>query len=242
MNFPLKHALSSAGRYVLQHPSEMLSVAKHAAGMRIAVPLNALRWLAEHLLTGSKAPTDMVIEARSGALHLAATVEIYGTRMRLTSNIHVNEVACGADALQATVRVCDLSIDVLGKPDHPLAKMIQSGAMDLSKPAQLLKMAGKPPRFIVSSDGDRFTIDLMQLDQIAQNTAIVMALETITPVLSLTAIETGEDFLLLGLKATPAGMSQTLQTLRSIMPIPSQKHAGMPWATRRSMSALSVRI
>src|SRR5579863_1823646 len=44
MALPLRAALRSASRFMVKNPTTMLSMARHALGMRIAVPLDALRW------------------------------------------------------------------------------------------------------------------------------------------------------------------------------------------------------
>lgn len=43
MALPLRAALRSAGRFMVKNPATMLSMARHALGMRVAVPLDALR-------------------------------------------------------------------------------------------------------------------------------------------------------------------------------------------------------
>lgn len=219
MDFPLISALTSAGRYVRDNPASMITMARHAMGLNVAVPLDAIRWVAANLLTGDAAPKQMAIEAIAPAISIKSMVSVYGTDMRSGVTIEVEDLRCESDQFLVVLRVTDLQLEVVGKPDHPLAKMVASGALDLSKPAGLLGFVPKKPPFVVSAKGDRFELDLMRIPAVAENMPLRMALEAITPVINLRAVETRGDMLLFGLEATPTGLPQTLKMLRSFVPI-----------------------
>ena len=52
----MRPALRSAGRVRVKHPGTVLGMARHALGMRIAVPLDDVRWFIAATPTGKKAP------------------------------------------------------------------------------------------------------------------------------------------------------------------------------------------
>jgi hypothetical protein len=92
--------------------------------------------------------------------------------------------------------------------------LVRSGALDLSKPGNVVKFLPKRPPAIVEAEGDRIVLDLMQVPKIAANKALRKALSVITPVLGVGAIETDADHLYVKLKATPAGLAEAIGALR----------------------------
>ena len=52
MALPIRSALRSAGQYLARNPFTLAKVARHAAGLRVAIPLDALRWFVEHTPPG----------------------------------------------------------------------------------------------------------------------------------------------------------------------------------------------
>ena len=53
---------------MVQHPTTMLSMARHALGLRVAVPLDALRWFIANTPPSKKAPQDVTITPRPPAI------------------------------------------------------------------------------------------------------------------------------------------------------------------------------
>src|SRR6476661_4982433 len=92
MALPLRAALRSAGRFMVKNPTTMLSMARHALGMRIAVPLDALRWFIANTPPSKKAPQDVTITPRPPAIGLGATVDLMGTTVRAGRRAH--QVRC----------------------------------------------------------------------------------------------------------------------------------------------------
>ena len=68
MALPLRSALRSASRYVLKNPVSVFNVARHALNLRLAIPLDALRWFVENTPPGKKSPTDVTINAAPPAV------------------------------------------------------------------------------------------------------------------------------------------------------------------------------
>lgn len=213
MAFPVREALQATGRYLRQQPATLPSLLRRAAGMEIAIPLDAFRWLASHLLTGKKAPRDVVISARPPALCLEATTRLMGQNMRVACAITVEELRAGPGELRLAIRVRDLKLDP-EDPNSPLKMLLDSGALDLTKPAGLFDMMGKRPAAMVEADGDRFVLDLLLIPALGQNPLVQRALGLVSPVLGVSGIRTDGDLLVISLRASPRGLPRSLAALR----------------------------
>ncbi len=118
-----RHALRDAAAYLRHNPGLLLTAARNAAGLRITVPLEALRWLLDHLPRGKKSPRDVVLGAADGAISVAATSELMGNAFRAGADITVEEVRAGIDELVIAIRVGNLSLKALGAQDSPMANL-----------------------------------------------------------------------------------------------------------------------
>ena len=210
MDVPIRDAVTSAGRYVVQNPSMVARMLAHAIAFRLPIPLDAIRWLADNLFD---APGGVHIEAAPPGLELGGELAVMGNGMKASAVIRVMSIEAAPDTLKATVVVSDLSL-VAKDAKSPMAQLLKSGALDLSKPAGLLKMMGKKPRVIEDASGDTFHLDLMQLPAVAKNDAIRRALNAFTPVLNVSEIFAEDDLLLIAFKATPGGLPSTLSAVR----------------------------
>ncbi len=211
----LKDALGSAGRFCFSKPATLLHMARHAAGLRWAIPLDALRWAVEQIPGGGVVPEDITIEARPPAIALGATADAMGTKVRARLTLRFDDVVVGADEIRLAINLSDVDAKVLDNPDSPLVALLESGAIDLSKPASLLAFMPAKPSFIVDAKGSDITIDLMKIGGIAENVALQKALRTLTPVLNLKAIGTDKDMLIVAFVAKPRGLPELIANLRS---------------------------
>ena len=207
--------VSAALGYVKDNPQEIVKAAINATGLRFGVPLAALRWGVAQLKPGKKTPKDIEIGSAPPALRLSATVDAMGTTVRASAAIRVDEVELSADTLRVGIQLRDVRLQLVGESDSPVATLIKSGALDLSKPGNLVKFIPKRPAAVVEADGDRVVIDLMKIPKIAQNARLRRLLAIVIPVLNVRAIETDRDYLYIALKASPAGLAQTIGALRS---------------------------
>ena len=112
------------------------------------------------------------------------------------------------------IRLSDVKLALIGDSDAPVATLIKSGALDLSKPGNLVKHIPKRPAAIVEAEGDRIVIDLFKVPAIAKNARVRRILSVITPVLGIRAIETDRDHLYVALRASPAGIGRALEAIR----------------------------
>ena len=109
MALPIRSALRSAGRFMVRNPLSLLTVAKHAVNMRMAVPLDAIRWVVSNTPPSKKAPTDVAITARPPAIQVGATVEMMGTKLRASTTIAVEELRVYSEEMTIRLRLTDLT-------------------------------------------------------------------------------------------------------------------------------------
>ncbi len=206
--------VSAAFGYVRENPQEIVKAAINATGLRFGVPLAALRWGAAQLKPGKKTPKDIEIGASPPALRLSATVDAMGTSVRASAAVKIDEVELSGDALRVGIQLRDVKLQLVGDSDTPMATLIKSGALDLSKPGNLVKFIPKRPAAIVEADGDRVVIDLMKVPKIGQNARLRRILSVVFPVLNVRAIETDRDHLYVALKASPLGIARAIEAIR----------------------------
>jgi hypothetical protein len=205
-----KVLVQAATNYLKAHPEEIVRALRGALGLRVGVPLDALRYLVAEFGQGDKAPKDVVIEAAPPGIRIAMTVKAMGTTLRVRLVLHAEELALGAAALLVTARIADLELEVLAGDDTPVAGLIKSGALDLSKPGNLVAYMPKRPKVLVDAKDDRVVLDLMKIPKLGENPRLRKVLGVLTPVLNVAAIRTKDDHLDVHLSARPGGISDAI--------------------------------
>jgi hypothetical protein len=216
MALPLRAALRSAGRFIVSNPSQMFNMARHALGMRVAVPLDAIRWFITNTPPGKKAPQDVTIATRPPAIAVGATIDLMGTTVRAGASIRVEQIEVGEEKFRVTLKINDVTMKVLGESFSPVAGLIKSGALDLSKPGNLVKFMPKRPPVLAEAHDDILVLDLMQDPKFAANDRIHKVLGAVTPVLQVASMTTEGDFLILQLRASPFGVPKALGAFRAL--------------------------
>ncbi len=214
MALPLRNALRSASRFVVRNPLSMFNVVRHAVNLRVAVPLDALRWFIANTPPKKNAPTDIVITARPPAIHFGATLNLMGSKIRASASIKVEELRVDPDELRLMLRLSDVEMKVLDRSETPIAGLIKSGALDLTKPGNLANFMPKKPPALVDAHDDVLVIDLMKVPKLASSLRVRRILQRLTPVVNVAALQTDEDFLILALRATPMGFPRALSAAR----------------------------
>jgi hypothetical protein len=204
-----------ATEYLKHHPEEILRVLRGALGLRFGVPMDAIRYFARELGGGPKAPKDVVIEAAPPGVRIAATVDAMGTPLRAVAVVYIEELAISTTQLRIGVRIEGLTLTVLGDASSPLAGLLKSGALDLSKPGNLVAFMPKRPAALVDAKDDRLVVDLMKVPKIADNPKVRQALSVVTPVLGLRALKTKDDHLDLHFRADLSGVPQAIAAARA---------------------------
>lgn len=195
-----------------------MQMARHALGLRVAVPLDALRWFITNTPPSKRAPTDVTITTDPPAIRVGATVDLMGTKVRASATIRVDELRIHPDEVRVVLRLSDVSLKVLGESSTPVAALLKSGALDLSKPGNLVKFMPKKPDVLIEAHDDVIVLDLMKNPGIRMNPKVRRILSTLTPVVNVAALRTENDFLIVALKATPTGFPQAFHAARALNP------------------------
>jgi hypothetical protein len=209
-----RELLNAAVDYIRRNPDELVKAAVNAAGLRFGVPIAALRYFTTASRLPRKAPKDIDIGSAPPAIRISLSVDAMGTPVRASAAIKVDEIDLGPDAMRIGIKLSDVKLALLGESDAPVATLIKSGALDLSKPGNLVKFLPKRPPAIVEADGDRIVIDLMKVPAIADNSRLRRLLTILTPVVNVRAVETDRDHLYVALRASPRGLPRAIAALR----------------------------
>jgi hypothetical protein len=209
-----REALRAAARYVKENPRKVVVAATKAATdatkLRFGLPLSALRWAAGQGKPSKSSPTDISLLPVPPGLRLAASVNAMGTNVRFFATIRIDDVFIGADTVRVGVRLNEVSLTLLGESDSPVAMLIKSGVLDLSKAANVIKVLPKRPPAIVEAGGDRIVVDLLKVPALAKNAGFRRALAVLSPVIGIRSIETDWERLYVSLRATPAGLPEAV--------------------------------
>lgn len=209
----IKDALGSASRYVVTHPMTVFQVARHAVGLRWAIPLDAIRWVVRQLPPGGAVPEDIEIDTRPPAIRLGLTLNAMGTHVRVNGNVGVDRISIAPEELRVELDLRDFDARVIDNPNSPLVQLLKS--MDLKKPASLVNFVPKKPKFLVSAKDNMVVLDLMKIPEVAENAALQRLLRTLTPVVNLRAIRTENDMLIVAFQARPSGIGELLANIRT---------------------------
>lgn len=213
MRLDPRAAAQAALGYLKRNPDEFVTAATNAAKLRFGVPTAALRWLADQASNAPKAPQDIELQTSSDALRVSAAVDAMGTPIRASAAIRVDEIRLSADELRVSVRLGEIKLMLLAESDSPIALLIKSGALDLSRPGNLLKYIPKRPPIIVEAEGDRVVLDFMRAPGLKNNAVVKKVLDVVTPVLGIRAIETDSAHVWVALEAAPWRVNESLQAL-----------------------------
>ncbi len=179
--------------YLRRNPRELLKTARELVGLRLGIPIDGLRWLAEHALPQNLFPIGLSVEAAPPLIRLGAQVNAMGTPLRASLCLGVDEVVVNADALRLSLRIADVDLKMAGESVSPLAVLIKSGVLDLSRPGDLVHHLPMRPPVIAEAEGDRIVFDLFKIPLVAVNPAVRVAAALLSAVLSVEAIEADEE-------------------------------------------------
>jgi hypothetical protein len=208
--------LSASVDYVRRNPDELVRAAVNAVGLRFGVPIAGLRWLSSQAKLPRKAPQDIEIASSPPALRISLSVDAMGTPVRASAAIRIDEIDLSPETMRIGLRLSDVKLALIGESTAPIATLIKSGALDLSKPGNLVKFLPKRPPAIIEADDDRIVIDLMKVPAMAKNALLRRALAIVTPVMNIRAVETDRDHLYVALRASPRGLPRMIAALRGL--------------------------
>lgn len=216
-----RQVLRQVGTFFVEHPRELLRIARNAAGLKLGVPLPAVRWLLNRAGASTpgaarRAPTDVVIDAVPPGVRIAATVELMGARLRVSALVFVEGVRLGSDQLRLELRVTEVSISLLSDSESPLAALIRSGALDLTRVGDLVAVMPRRPSFLVEARGDRISLDLKRHPALAGQ-RVETLLGLLTPLLNLKGVVTDQEHLDFEFSVLEKGFGAAVAAWRSLL-------------------------
>ncbi len=210
----IRPVIDAVFAYVKAHPEELLRALRNALALRFGVPIAALRWLAGRV-KGKQAPKDVEIEAVPPGVRIAATIDLMGTPVRASSVIYVERVSASPEELRVEVRVADVALKVLDdNAQTPIAALLRSGALDLSKPGNLVAYMPKRPAMLVEAKDDRIVLDLMRHPKFSKDARLRRAVGLVVPLVTVAAIESDPEHVDVALRAFPDGVGEVLSSIK----------------------------
>ena len=203
--------------YLKQHPEELLHVAKNAVALRFGLPIAALRWLAGKA-KGRKVPKDIEIESIPPGIRVGASFELMGTPLRASAEVYVEHINLDSERFEVDVRLSKVSLKVLDdRVESPLAALLRSGALDLSKPGNLVAYMPKRPPILIEARDDRIRLDLFRHPKLASDPRLKKLVNVVAPLVTVSAIETDPQHLEVALRAFPVGVRPAFERVRSAL-------------------------
>ena len=207
-----KSALVAGIRYLRRHPDEILRYLRNVPRLRFGIPIVALQWLAKELESASSGPKDIEIRPSPPGLRVTATLEQMGTLLRGSCIVIVERVDFSDSQARVELRLRDVSLKLLDESvQTPLAALIRSGTLDLSRVASLVAYLPSRPVALVEAVDDRLVLDLLKVPKWANTEAAHKLVGVLSTVLAIDSIETDFDHLDVAIRALPRGLSGVLR-------------------------------
>ena len=207
----------AVGSYLKDHPEELWRLLRNALALRFGVPLAALRWLAVKG-AGKKAPKDVQIEAVPPGVRLGASLDLMGTPVRASGIVYIERVRANATELCLEIRLAEVSLKVTDDSSTtPIAALLKSGALDLSKPGNLAAYMPKRPAILVDAKDDRIVIDLMKHPKFAHSQSAQRLVRALAPLVTVSGIESASQHLDVALQPFPDGVADVIARIRKLL-------------------------
>lgn len=216
-----RQALEAAGQYLRRRPQEIPRVLRDLLGLRLGVPLDALRWLLERAAKSGKLKDPVLTEVPPG-MRFTASVDLMKTPVRASAVVYIDRMVITPAQIRIEVRLEEIWMEVEGDAQGPVAALIKSGALDLSKPGNLAKYMPLPPTVIEARD-NKIVLDLMRDPKIGGNPVVQRALSLVTPMVTASGVETDEDHLEVKFRPLPEGFLPAASALRRHLLSPGLK-------------------
>lgn len=212
-----KAMIGAAGAYLRENPGEIVRAFKNAVAMRVGLPIDALRWLAAQA-KGKRAPKNVKLEAVPPGIRASAEVDLAGTAVRASATVFVEGVTVTSEEARFELRLSNVKLELLDPASEtPVATLLKSGALDLSKPGNLAAFMPKRPAMLVDAADDRIVLDLMKHPKLAANGKVGRILGLVTPLVTVRGIATDPEHLDVQLQTFPEGFQEAIAAVRSVL-------------------------
>ena len=216
-----KQAVDAARKYLRKRPQEITRAVWNLLGLRVGVPIDAIRWMLTQAEKSGKVKDPVVTEVPPG-LRITATIDAMKTPLRASAVVYIDRMHVTPDQIRIDIRLEEIWAEVLNGATGPVAALISSGALDLSKPGNLAKYLPLPPTVVETKD-NRIVLDLMKDPKIAGNPRVRRILSLITPVVTANGLETDDDHLEVTFRPLPDGVRPAASAIRRHLLSPGLK-------------------
>lgn len=206
--------------YLRMHPEELGRAVRSALGLRVGVPLAALRWLGQQAERSGKVE-DFQIDSVPPGLRLAGSFDAMNTPIRASSIIYVERVVFNEEQLLVALRLEEVALKLNGESDSPVAALIKSGALDLSNPGTLVNFMPNRSPVLAEANGNRIVLDFMRDPSIGNNPLVRHAVSLLTSFVTLHGVETDPKHIDIAFRALPAGLGGAVKSVRKNVVLPS---------------------
>jgi len=181
--------------FLYRNPSELMRTARDLIGSRLSIPLPALRWLAEHAIPRNIFPIGLPVDVDPPYLRLGAQIDAMGTLLRASLSVGIERFVIKADSVTLGVRLANIELSLAGESRSPLAVLIRSGALDLSRPGDLVAAIPTLPEMVVDAQGDLIVVDFLKLPLVSSNPSARITAAVLSSILRVEGIEADEQYL-----------------------------------------------
>ncbi len=206
-------ALFSAGRYLRDNPRELLRAARSALGLRVGVPLDVFRWLAEKAESSGKIQ-NVVLRPKPPGLAFAGNLDAMNTPLRAEATLYVEKMTLDETQLRIELRIEDVDLRLTHNAETPVAMLVKSGALDLTKPGNLVRHIPNLPPLVVDAHDNRIVLDLMRHPAIEASESLRAMISVITSLLTVHGIEVENQHMDMSLRAIPKGLRHAVRRVR----------------------------
>ncbi len=213
-------AVEAARGYLRDNPSEITRAIRNAFGLRVGVPLAALRWFGKQAEKAGKVE-DLKIDAVPPGIRVSASVDLMNTPIRAGAIIYIDRIVFDDDEMTVALRLEEVLLKLNGDAQTPVAALIKSGALDLSNPGSLVGFMPNRNPIIAEAKDNRIVLDLMRDPRIGQNPMVRSLVAVLTSLVTLRDIESDDRHLEIGFRALPSGITGAVRNLRRHVIMPS---------------------
>lgn len=193
---------------------------RSALGLRLGVPLVALRWLGQQAEKSGKVE-DLHIDSVPPGLRVAASIDLMGTPIRAKADLFIDRIVFSEDELTISLRLEEIDLRMNGDASTPVAALIKSKAIDLSNPGTLVSYLPDRPAILAEARENRIVLDLMRDPKIGENELIRSIVSVLTSFVTLHGVETDDNHVDVAFRALPEGIRGAARSVRRHVVLPS---------------------
>ncbi|MEM1416544.1 MAG: hypothetical protein AAGH15_16655 [Myxococcota bacterium] len=206
-------AIGAARNYLRHNPNELGRAIRGALGLRVGLPISALRWAGRQAEKAGKVD-DLKIDPVPPGLRVAASIDPMQTPLRASAIVYIDRVVFNEEELTVALRLEEISLKLNGDAQTPVAALIKSGALDLSNPGTLVGYLPNRSPVLAEAKDNRIVLDLMRDPKIGQNPIVRHAVAALTSFVTLHSVQTDDDHVDVAFRSFPTGVGGAVSSFR----------------------------